>query len=61
MEDKIQSDRDIRCEFLNIFKFIRAACGIEPLGEIQNAPEPENTNSLSSTTGSNPKLTVRYN
>lgn len=46
MEDKIQSDRDIRCEFLNIFKFIRAACGVEPLGETRGAAEPENTNSL---------------
>ncbi len=45
MEHTIQSDRDIRCEFLNIFKFIRAACGVESLGETQHIPEPENTNS----------------
>ncbi|SFA57872.1 hypothetical protein SAMN04488511_11835 [Pedobacter suwonensis] len=41
MENEIQSDRDIQCEFLNIFKFIWAACGIAPLGEISAGSEPE--------------------
>jgi len=45
MENEIQSDRDIRCEFLNIFKFIWAACGIAPLGETPSTPESENANS----------------
>jgi hypothetical protein len=45
MEKEIQSERDIRCEFLNIFKFIWAACGIIPLGEAPGNPEPENANS----------------
>ncbi|MEH3114835.1 hypothetical protein [Pedobacter terrae] len=47
MENEIQSERDIQCEFLNIFKFIWAACGIAPLGETTGDPEPESINSLS--------------
>lgn len=49
MENEIQSDRDIRCEFLNTFKFIWAACGIAPLDETPNTPEPENASSLNFT------------
>ena len=45
MENEVQSERDIQCEFLNIFKFIWAACGIAPLGEVPDATEPENVNS----------------
>jgi len=45
MENEIQSDRDIQCEFLNIFKFIWAACGITPLGETPSTPESDNVNS----------------
>lgn len=44
MENEIQSDRDIQCEFLNIFKFIWAACGIVPLGETPNTPESDSVN-----------------
>ena len=44
MENEIQSERDIQCEFLNIFKFIWAACGIAPLGEAPGNPEQENAN-----------------
>ncbi len=50
MENEIQSDRDIRCEFLNIFKFIWAACGVAPLDETPSTSEPENTNTLNYTT-----------
>ena len=44
MENEIQSERDIQCEFLNIFKFIWAACGIAQLDEAPNNPDPENAN-----------------
>jgi len=44
MENEIQSERDIQCEFLNVFKFIWAACGIAPLGETPHTSEPESAN-----------------
>lgn len=45
MQNVVQSDREVNCKSLNIFKFIRAACVIATLGKMPNTSEPESANS----------------